>query len=183
MQKGAFGTVLVATLVDAGYKVTVLTRSRASLKDVPAKARVAEVDYQSVESLTEALEDHHAVVGALAGAAVPLQTTLIDAAICAGVKHFIPSDYGVISVEPEARKLPIATNAVKIQEYLGDKAAKGEIGYSILACGAMMEWILNMPMLLDFDNHKVSIYDGGNANLSATTYGTIAAAVAAIDTA
>ena len=141
---------------------------------------MAEVDYHSIESLTEALKGQHAVVGALAGTAVPLQTTLIDASIRARVRHFIPSDYGVISVEPEARKLPVAANAVKIQDYLKDKAANGEISYSMVACGAMMEFVFNTPMLLDFDNHKASIYDGGNANLSATTYATIADAIAAI---
>ena len=55
-QKGAFGTVLVSKLLEAGYNVTVLTRSRASLKECPAEANVAEVDYHSIESLTEALK-------------------------------------------------------------------------------------------------------------------------------
>ena len=32
-QKGAFGSVLVVKLLEAGYNVTVLTRSRASLQD------------------------------------------------------------------------------------------------------------------------------------------------------
>ena len=172
--------MLVHKLLEAGYNVTVLTRSRSALKDCPANAKVAEVDYKSIESLTEALTGQDAVVGTLASAAVPLQTNLIDAATRAGVKHFIPSDYGVITVEPEASKLPVAAQAVEIQNYLKKKAAKGEISYSILACGAMMEYILPTPMLLDFANHKAFIYDGGNATLSMTSYATCADAIAAI---
>ena len=167
-------------LLESGYNVTILTRSQSNLHDCPEQAKVAEVDYDSVESLTKALEGQDSVVGALASAAVLLQKNLIEAAIKAGVKQFIPSDYGVISTEPETSKLPIASQAVEIQEYLKAKASDNDISYSIVACGAMLEYILATPLLLDFVNHKAFIYDGGNAELSATTYATCAAAVAAI---
>ena len=154
-----------------------LARPLRTVQQTPGWPKLTTNQFQS---LVEALSGQDAVVGTLASAAVPLQTNLIDAAIRAGAKHFIFSDYGIITVEPEASKLPVAAQAMEIQNYLKEKAGKGEISYSILACGAMMGYILPTPMLLDFDNYKAFIYDGGRATLSMTSYATCAAAIAAI---
>jgi uncharacterized protein YbjT (DUF2867 family) len=179
-KKGAFGDAILTKLLEGGFQVTILTRSKPSVKDIPANVQVIEVDYNSVDDLIVALKGQDAVVATLPGAGAALQPALIDAAIKAGVKHFIPSDFGMISVNPNTRKLPLAASMVQIQDYLKAKAANDEINYSIIACGAMLDWITNTPMLLDFKSHHAPIYDGGNAAFSVSTYATIADAITAV---
>lgn len=53
------------------------------------------VDYSSETSVTEALRSQDAVVSILASAAVRGQRLIIDAAVAAGVKRFIPSEFGI----------------------------------------------------------------------------------------
>jgi uncharacterized protein YbjT (DUF2867 family) len=69
-----------------------LTRESSSNK-FPSEVKIAKVDYTNLESLTAALEGQDALVSAVASLAVPSQRLLIDAAVQAGVKRIIPSEY------------------------------------------------------------------------------------------
>lgn len=124
-------------LLKAGFKPTVLTRSASTITGVPDGVPVREVDYASEESLRKALQGHDAVVCTVAGTAVASQKPLVDAAIAAGVKHFIPADYAMSLKSPEVRVLPPYTDVKGIEDYLRAKSAKIEwtIGLLSLAVG------------------------------------------------
>ncbi|KEY77229.1 transcription factor NmrA [Aspergillus fumigatus] len=51
----------------------------------------------------------------------------IDASIQAGVKRFIPADFGALTTAPEAQGLPVRARPVEIQNYLKGKARLGEV--------------------------------------------------------
>lgn len=74
------------------FEITVLTRESSS-HDFPSGVKVAKVDYRNVESLTAALKGQDALVSAVASVAASGQRVLIDAAVEAGVKRIIPSEY------------------------------------------------------------------------------------------
>lgn len=106
--------------MNAGFEVTVLSRLKSG-NDSHIKA----VDYESTESLREALTGQDAVVSTLNPKAWPHQYKVLDAAIAAGtVKHFIPSDYTALSTNPEVAHLPWYKDAVAFREYLQAKAGK-----------------------------------------------------------
>lgn len=63
---------------------------------------------------------------------------LIDAAIAAGVKRFIPSEFGANNLDPRARQL-VPTYDIKgaILEYLQKKAeeSNGSLTWASISCG------------------------------------------------
>ncbi|KAK9575912.1 hypothetical protein V6Z93_010601 [Aspergillus fumigatus] len=125
--KGFLASAVLDQLVKAGFDVTVLTRSRSSIQGVPAGVAVLEVDYTSTDSLEHALRGHDAVVSTVNSAVYMIQQPAIDASIRAGVKRFIPADFGALTIAPEAQDLPVHARPVEIQNYLKEKARLGEL--------------------------------------------------------
>jgi len=106
---GATGTVgapILQALLDANYDVTVLSRP-SSTHAFPASVRVATVDYTQPDSLTEAFQGHDALVSAVAIAALDQQKHLVDAAIRAGVKRIVPSNFGGDLANPKSQAMPV----------------------------------------------------------------------------
>ncbi|CAH0051027.1 unnamed protein product [Clonostachys solani] len=176
--KGRFGSVVLDELLGAGFRVTVLTRSAAGITGVPKEVKVTQVDYTSEESLRKAIQGHDAVVSTVAGAAVAIQKPLINAAISAGVKHFIPADYAMSLRSPDVRKLPPYTDVHAIEEYLEEKS--GQMQWTIVACGGFLEYVFDLPFVVDFGNRKMDMVSGGAAQFSTSKFVTAAKAVAGV---
>jgi uncharacterized protein YbjT (DUF2867 family) len=176
---GTLGPHAFQALVDAGFQVTVLTRTQKP-GAYASNVKVIEVDFTSVDSLTAALKGTDAVVSTVGGAAVESQTTLINAAVAAGVKRFIPSDFGNVTTNPKLETIPMYTPMFKIRRYLEQKAAAGQLSWTVLASGAFLDLILNTPTLLDLQNHTAMLIDEGDNRISATSLANIGKAVAAI---
>ncbi|GCB20458.1 isoflavone reductase [Aspergillus awamori] len=176
---GTLGPHVFQALVNAGFRVSILTRSNKP-GAYASNINVFEVDFNSVESLTSALKGVDAVVSTVGGAAVDNQTVLIDAAIAAGVKRFIPSEFGNVTTNPKVEKFPVYSSVFKIRNYLQEKAAAGQLSWTVLACGAFLDLVLNTPTLLDFQNHTVTILDEGDNRISSTSLPAVGRAIAAI---
>ncbi|GKZ69987.1 hypothetical protein AnigIFM50267_005227 [Aspergillus niger] len=176
---GTLGPHVFQALVNAGFRVSILTRSNKP-GAYASNINVFEVDFNSVESLTSALKGVDAVVSTVGGAAVDNQTVLIDAAIAAGVKRFIPSEFGNVTTNPKVEKFPVYSSVFKIRNYLQEKAAAGKLSWTVLACGAFLDLVLNTPTLLDFQNHTVTILDEGDNRISSTSLPAVGRAIAAI---
>ncbi|KFY11551.1 hypothetical protein V492_04393 [Pseudogymnoascus sp. VKM F-4246] len=176
--KGRFGSVVLEELLKAGFKPTVLTRSASSIKDLPNGVEVCEVDYNSIESLQQALQGHDAVVSTVAGTAIAGQKPLIDAAIAAGVQHFIPADYAMSLKSPGVRLLPPYTDVHEIENYL--RARSDNINWTIVAPGGFLEYIFDLPFVLDLPSRKIGIVNGGEVPFSTSEFRTAAQAVAGV---
>ncbi|GLA35485.1 hypothetical protein AnigIFM63309_011325 [Aspergillus niger] len=176
---GTLGPHVFQALVNAGFRVSILTRSNKP-GAYASNINVFEVDFNSVESLTTALKGVDAVVSTVGGAAVDNQTVLIDAAIAAGVKRFIPSEFGNVTTNPKVEKFPVYSSVFKIRNYLQENAAAGKLSWTVLACGAFLDLVLNTPTLLDFQNHTVTILDEGDNRISSTSLPAVGKAIAAI---
>ncbi|GLA06490.1 hypothetical protein AnigIFM60653_007428 [Aspergillus niger] len=176
---GTLGPHVFQALVNAGFRVSILTRSNKP-GAYASNINVFDVDFNSVESLTTALKGVDAVVSTVGGAAVDNQTVLIDAAIAAGVKRFIPSEFGNVTTNPKVEKFPVYSSVFKIRNYLQENAAAGKLSWTVLACGAFLDLVLNTPTLLDFQNHTVTILDEGDNRISSTSLPAVGKAIAAI---
>lgn len=91
---GDLGGRIVKELVRLGAQPRALVRKR-STASFPG-IETATVDYNDPESLLSACSGVHCIVSALSGlreVVVDAQTTLLNAAVEAGVPRFIPSDY------------------------------------------------------------------------------------------
>jgi hypothetical protein len=135
-----------------------------------------------VESLTAALKGIDAVVSTVAGTAIKTQTVLIDAAAIAGVKRFIPSEYGSVTTNPKLETFPLYDNVFNIKHHLQEKANAGQLTWTVLACGAFLEFLFaaGVTGLLDFADRKATLLDEGDNRLSSTSLPTAGKAIAGI---
>ncbi|KAH0493359.1 hypothetical protein TgHK011_000033 [Trichoderma gracile] len=176
---GNIGPHVLKALLEANFNVTVLTRSQAS-NDYGAEVKVVEADFNSVDSLTAALENQDAVISTIGKSGLEQQTLLIDAAAAAGVYRFIPSEFGSCTTSPKVADLPFYSTLATVRNYLTEKAAASTLTYTIIAPGCFMEYLLAFPAAIDFKNHSVAFIDGGNIRVSVTSLATFARAVAAV---
>ncbi|RYP16111.1 hypothetical protein DL765_005312 [Monosporascus sp. GIB2] len=174
---GSLGSVVFEKLVASGkFHVRVLKRVGSSSK-FPPGTEVVEVDFDSLDSLKSALSGQDALVSTVSSGGLERQKTLIDAAIAAGVKRFIPSEFGSDLGNPNARKLPVYGHKVAVQEYLVEKAKTTGITYTLIYNNAFLDWALKHKFILDVSSDKPTIIDGGNKPFSTTTLSTVADAV------
>lgn len=105
------------------------------------------------------------------------QKKLIDAAIAAGVKRFLPSEYGSDTPNAELRKIvPVFEGKYETVNYLKSKEA--EISWSSIITGAFFDWGLKVGFLGFSASDKVAtLYDDGAATFSTTNLSTIGVAV------
>ena len=174
---GTLGPFVLKALVDAKFQVTVLTRSAKPGAFDPS-VNVVEVDFTSVKPLAAALENIDGLVSTVGATAIESQAGLIDAAIAAGVKHFIPSEYGNCTTNPKLETNPVYAPMFKIRKYLQEREAK--LSWTVLASGAFLEFLFGGPMFLDYANRKASLLDGGSNRVSTTSLAKIGTAVAGI---
>jgi len=173
------GPHIIKALLNANFDVTVLTRSkRPGL--VNDSVKVIEVDYNSVESLTAALKGIDGVMSTVASHAIANQTVLIDAAVAAGVKRFIPAELGSCTTNPELESISLMAPLYKIKRYLQERANDGKLTWTVYACGAFLDFLLDKSLLVDFNNHKAILLDEGDNRISATSQPTIGRAIAEI---
>lgn len=110
-----------------GFEVTVLTRGRPST-DFPSGVTTKKVDYESIESLKEALTGNDAVICTLTSFAGGIQPALIDAASAVGVKRFMPSEFGtsIYGHDEKSFLKKAMTGKAKVISYLQGKAEENQ---------------------------------------------------------
>ncbi|KAF2755734.1 NAD(P)-binding protein [Pseudovirgaria hyperparasitica] len=181
---GDLGKYIYAALVDADFDVTVISRPESN-SIYPASARVIKTEY-SLEGLTEAFRGHDAVVSSIAVPAAFAQFVMIDAAIAAGVKRFIPSYFGyAVDKTPLPEMEPFSAPKTEVLKYLEDRVvatAEPGLTYSSVACGVFIDWAMKkFPVIGGYQKERrMNIFDSGNATFTGTTMEGIATSVAGI---
>lgn len=181
---GSVGTpILKALLNEPSLNITILTRASSSAK-FPANIPVKEVsDDFTVAELTQAFKGQDAVVVAISTTPVTkegrdgLAFRLIDAAVAAGIKRFIPSEYGANNLDPRARSLvPVYDRKGEMLEYLITKAkeSNGALTWSSIACGSWLDWALDPSrsgnfLGIDIKARTARVYDSGRARYAITS--------------
>lgn len=152
-------------LVANGTRVTVFTRSKRDLKGIPAEAKVVEVDYSSQANLVNAIRDHDVLIACLSMNAIrEVQPRLIEAAVSAGIRRYVPSEYSGITLSPMSQKIPLLEHLLEHQNLIKQKASQGCFEYTIFAPGG---WpFMFIETMLDFANHTAVLYDGGTKPVS-----------------
>lgn len=142
------------------------------MSGLPADVTARQVNYDSVESLTTALQGQDAVVSLVSQKAILKQKALIDAAVAAGVKRFFPMEFGVDTINPKVRALPVKAHKVEVQNYLAEVSAKTDLTYTILLNGPFLDAYIAQDFLLGFaglKSRRAMLFDGGDVPFSATT--------------
>lgn len=170
--------ILKALDSDPYFTLSILSR-KSSKSTFPSHIKVHSIgdDYPESE-LLEAFKGQDAVVSTISATNNQQQHAIIDAAIKAGVKRFIPAEFGANSQDKGATELvPIFAMKNQVTDYLRTKEAKG-LTWSAIVTGAFFDWGLQTGFLgFDLAARKAQIYDSGNVKWSATTLSSVGLSV------
>lgn len=164
----------------AGFTVTAI--QRADSKKVPqGAANKIKVDLTNESALTTAFKDQDVVVSALPNPRLASDKIWINAAIAAGVKRIVPSEYSTNMDNKLAQKLPIITDKVEIRKYIEELGSSGKIEWSSVNNGPFfVPWIWLSGWMGPNPKTKTATYhDGGYAFVGTSTLDRIGEGVAA----
>ncbi|KAI9815275.1 MAG: hypothetical protein M1827_002755 [Pycnora praestabilis] len=176
---GNIGVPVLDALQDSkNFKISVLTRHSSTTK-FPSHVTVHKTDY-SESSLLDAFKGQDAVISTIGSMALTDQIKIIDAAVKAGVKRFIPSEFGGNNRNQRAVDMvPIFKDKREVLQYLSTKAKENKtFSYTAIATGPFFDWGLRVGFLgFDINSESVTIYGDGTKKLSMTTLSTSALSV------
>ncbi|KAG4443102.1 hypothetical protein IFR05_001428 [Cadophora sp. M221] len=175
---GALGTPVLKAILDSGkFNVTVIVRP-ASTSTFASSVKVVKADYSSLDSLTSALKGQDAVVSTVGMEGLTGQSVLIDAAIAAGVKRILPSEFGSDLNNPKTALQPVFAYKVALRKNLEEKIAAGaDITYTYVINSGFLDWGLDHSFLLDWKSPEPKLYNGGEFEFSSTTLTSVGQAV------
>ncbi|KAK1752979.1 hypothetical protein QBC47DRAFT_415712 [Echria macrotheca] len=181
---GNLGPAIVKELIAAGFTVTALTRegSTSTFPEIDGLT-VKKVDYTSFDSLRDAFTGQDAVVSVVATAAIGVQNVAIDAAVAAGVKRFIPSEFGVNTRKTQGLPIgKILAGKVSVVDYLDEKAKQNEgFSWTGLSTGLFFDWGLKVGSIgVNVKDKTATIVDSGNEKFQTSNLAHIGRAVAGI---
>lgn len=165
--------------MDAGFQVTALTRGGSS-HSFPPSVKAVTVDYDSLDSLTSALKGHDAVVSTIASVALVKQLNLVAAASKAGIKRFIPSEFGSDTFHERTRQLPCYADKIAVQDALKHEAASGRMSWTAVVTGPFFDWGMKVGFVMNLKGKSITLYDGGERPFSTTTLASIGKATAGV---
>ena len=181
---GNLGPAILKALLDADYEVTILSREGSTSTDSLAshpKQKIEKVNFEDVDSIASALQGIEGVVSNVASHAILSQKKIIDAAVGANVKRFLPSDFGSdLSVEA-TKTVPFNMPKVEIHEYLAEKSKTHPgLSYTFVYSGPFLDWSLKMGLFGDLVTHDMTLWDGGETKVSTTTLASVGKAVVGV---
>jgi uncharacterized protein YbjT (DUF2867 family) len=175
---GNLGPTVVQALIDAGFDVTILSQS-GNTTGLPAAAKTVKVnyDYGSQHTIVDALKGQDVFISAIPNHGA--QPALIDAAIAAGVKRFIPSEFGSnIAGNAKTAALPVFKGKGVTQDYLKQKSS--QISYTLICTGLFLDWGMQVGLSVDLKGGATRVFDGGDDKHSTTLLKDIGQAVVGV---
>ena len=183
---GNLGGRIASALRERGATARALVRVGAGgdKRDDLARrgAEIADVDMADVSALARACAGASCVVSALQGlrdVIVDAQSTLLDAALAAGVPRFIPSDYSV-----DFTKVPAGENRnFDLRRAFHERLDVAPVASTAIFNGAFAELLTYNVPLLDVDKKVVGYWGDPDWRIDFTTMDDTAAytAAAALD--
>lgn len=153
----------------------------AILKNPPKDVSIITADFDSKDSLAEALKGVDAIVFSTGVGGFLAQKTFLDAAIAAGVKRFIPSEFGSDYNNVNAQKMAVFGEKMEARKAIVERADRGEITWTALSNGPFLEWCINNGFLgVNAKDKTAILYDGGKNYFSCSSFPDIGKAVVGI---
>ncbi|KAF2453422.1 isoflavone reductase family protein [Lineolata rhizophorae] len=168
-------SVLSAFLESSPFNVTVLSRPE-SRSTFPSNVKVVKADY-SQPSLEAAFKGQDVVVSMVGNEGFEAQKIIIEACIGAGVKRFIPSEFGSNTADPRVVEVvPIFAGKTSKIDYL--RSREDKLSWTAIITGPFLDWGFNYGFFgIDTKNRTAQIMDGGKARFDTTPLWMIGRAV------
>ncbi|KEF51311.1 uncharacterized protein A1O9_12661 [Exophiala aquamarina CBS 119918] len=173
--------ILHALQEDSTFTVSVLTReSSSSTSTYSADIRLFKVDdsYPATQ-LHDAFKGQDAIICALSLQSIDQQFKFIDCAVEAGVKVFVPAEFGGNKgAAKHGEKMPLHDTKDLVLEHLR-KVEEHGLSWTAIATGPFIDWGLANGFLgFDITSQQAKIYGTGNEAWTGTTVKNIGVAVA-----
>jgi hypothetical protein len=145
-------------LLERGASVVVLARPSSTSISSPLLegAKIVTADYADVKAVASVLREHkvEVLVSALAYGALPSQSPIADAAKEAGVKLFVPSEFGLPTEGGKGGHLVIKS------QFAGETFLVTGFGYKLLNARGIADYLksLGIPSLRFYVNAYCPIY-------------------------
>lgn len=167
---GSIGSVVLKALLESSsLEVTVLQRESAK-SSPPASVKVIRIsDSYPQADLEKAMKGQDVIVNCITTTNVSEQYRFIDAAIAVGVKRYVPSEYGLDNLKPEAQALnSVFRNKGEVQSYLRSK--QSDIEWMSISCGMWLKWSMSNDFLgMHVREKKFVFWDDGEGYFSCST--------------
>jgi len=175
---GNVGSLILEECLRNSLKVSVLTRPGSTSK-FSENVKVITTDYSSI-SLALAFAGQDAVLSLLGLSAISQQYALVEAAVKAGVKRFLPSEFGIdnASAQVLAAVPPFRVRAELIDTLKAKQASGSTIEWTAVVTGLFLDWGLRTGFLdLDVERHTADIWDDGDVPFTVTNLAVVARTV------
>lgn len=96
-------------------------------------------DHYPEDELLEAFSGQDVVVSTIGVPHALQQIPLIDAAVKAGVRRFLPAEFGVNKENPKVASLPLFADKRKVMAYLKRKESD-QFSWTAIATGPFFDW-------------------------------------------
>ncbi|KAH9217034.1 NmrA-like family protein [Leptodontidium sp. 2 PMI_412] len=177
---GSVGKLILDALVrEARFHVTVLTRS-SSTAIFPTDITTRKTDYSAAD-LIKAFAGQDAVISVVGLSGFTEQKSFIDAAISAGVKRFIPSEFSSNTLSPAVLQLlPIFAQKKEVLDYLKEKEGSGLTWTAIWPALLFDSGLKNGFLGFDLEARTATIWDKGTNQFTLTDDDQLGSAVLAV---
>ncbi|KAG4435624.1 hypothetical protein IFR05_008899 [Cadophora sp. M221] len=177
---GSVGKLILDALVrEARFNVTVLTRS-SSAATFPAGINVHKTDYSNAD-LIKGFTGQDAVISVVGLSGFTAQKSFIDAAISAGVKRFIPSEFSSNTLSPAVLQLlPVFAQKKEVLDYLKEKEGSGLTWTAIWPALLFDSGLKNGFLGFDIEARTATIWDKGTSKFTLTDDEQLGEAVLAV---
>ncbi|KAM0461402.1 hypothetical protein ACHAPV_004106 [Trichoderma viride] len=138
---GNVGKVAIPALLSAGFIVTVIARPE-STSTYPQGIAVKKSSYDDLKTLTEVLKGQDALVEAFNPAAAEHQSTIVQAALAAGVSHLITPEFSTDSFSAHSGEIRIFEPKHKAQKELESLTSAPDctLSWTGIILGAWFDW-------------------------------------------
>ncbi|KAF3916853.1 hypothetical protein ABW20_dc0109871 [Dactylellina cionopaga] len=177
---GNIGKIILGGLIDsAQFNVTAISRSTSDVT-FPRGVTVIRTDF-SDEDLVAAFKGQDVVISVVGATAFGEQKKFVDAALRAGVKRFLPSEFSVSSQNQAVLQLlPLFGQKKELVDYLRSKESEG-LTWTGLASSGLLDWgIENGFLEFDIANRTATVWDGGNKSFTCTNEKQLGQAVVSV---
>jgi len=166
---GSVGKPMLEELIHQGYTVTVLARSE-STSTYPSTVKTVKVDFGNKSQLVSALRNQDAFISTIGSEGGQDAILLSESVIEAGVKRFIPSEFGSDKTNAEVCKLPFYAPKLAAQTRLEELTASSDCQttWTHVYCNAFVDYCLRVPLIADLKQKKITLWDGGDVKYTAT---------------
>lgn len=173
---GNLGEGILPVFLKSPLNISVLSRPD-SKSTFDSHIKVIKSTYEPAE-LRKAFEGQDAVISLVGSLAITTQKDIIDAAADAGVKWFIPSEFGSNTTDPElVAQVPFFKDKIAAVNHLRTKESSG-LSWTALITGAFFDWAFGVNLIdIDVAKREATIWNGGDVKWSGTNLATIGKAL------